>query len=514
MFETAELGRSIPKSEYRARVPLLRESLLEAQGLLRAASFPVIVLFAGVDGAGKGETVNMLNGWLDPRWMVTRAFGERSQEEAERPDYWRFWRDLPPKGHIGLMLSAWYSKPLLRRVYGELNDSDFEERIDEILAFEKTLADDRAVIIKFWMHLGKKAQEKRLKALEKDPHLKWRVKKKDWKHFKLYESFAQTGERLITRTSTGDAPWHIIEGSDHHYRSLTVGEKLLAAIQRGLDRERRHLALNTPATSAEPATETQTPDAAIELEATEGSHVTVLSQLDLSLSLSKSEYQARLTKYQGRLNTLHRRARDRGISTVLVFEGQDAAGKGGAIRRINDALDARSVQVLPIAAPTDEERAHHYLWRFWRHLSRAGRVTIFDRSWYGRVLVERVEGFANEHEWRRAYAEINHFEQQLIDHGTVLVKFWVQISREEQLDRFHAREQTPYKRWKLTEEDWRNRNKWGEYEDAVHDMVERTSTRAAPWHLIEGNDKRFARVKILKVLCDSLADALAQDTKK
>jgi len=510
MFETAELGRAIPKGEYKARVPALRESLLEVQGALREASFPVIVLFAGVDGAGKGETVNMLNGWLDPRWMVTRAFGEPSQEERERPDYWRFWRDLPPKGHIGLMLSAWYSKPLIRRVYGELDDAAFDERLEEILAFEKTLTDDGAMIIKFWMHLGKKAQGRRLKSLEKDPLLKWRVTRKDWKHFRRYKSFVRAAERIIMRTSTGNAPWHIIEGSDHNYRSLSVGEKLLAAIRRGLERERRNRAfLAVPQHAADADEETITPA----ISPRPRSELTVLSRLDLSVQLDKDAYQEALATYQGRLNLLHRRARDKGVSTVVVFEGQDAAGKGGAIRRINDALDARSVQVIPIAAPTDEERAQHYLWRFWRHLSRAGRVTIFDRSWYGRVLVERVEGFAAEQEWRRAYAEINHFEQQLVEHGTVLVKYWVQIDRQEQLARFKAREETPYKRWKLTPEDWRNREKWEEYETAVHDMVERTSTLTARWHLIEGNDKRYARVKILRILCESLDNALSKDSR-
>jgi polyphosphate kinase 2 (PPK2 family) len=240
---------------------------------------------------------------------------------------------------------------------------------------------------------------------------------------------------------------------------------------------------------------------------------TVLSSLDMSLKYGKAEYNRQLNRYQGKLNKLHREARERQMSTLLLFEGWDAAGKGGAIRRITSALDARSYQVIPIAAPTDEERAQHYLWRFWRHLPRAGRTTIFDRSWYGRVLVERVEGFATETEWMRAYAEINDFEEQLIEDGTVLVKYWVHITAHEQLERFRLREVTPHKAWKLTDEDWRNRERWDDYEQAVNDMVERTSTRIAPWTLIEGNDKRYSRVAVLRALCDQLEAALDKGKK-
>jgi polyphosphate kinase 2 (PPK2 family) len=236
----------------------------------------------------------------------------------------------------------------------------------------------------------------------------------------------------------------------------------------------------------------------------------ILSLLDLSKQLSKADYRRLLPAYQGRLNELQKKARDRGVSTLIVFEGWDASGKGGAIRRINAALDSRAVRVIPVAAPTDEESAHHYLWRFWRHLSRAGQFTIFDRSWYGRVLVERVEGFATEKDWRRAYTEINQFEQQMVDHGIVVLKFWMHIGNDEQLRRFEVRQQTSYKRWKLTDEDWRNRERWPEYELAVHDMVERTSTSGAPWRLVEGNDKRFARVSVLRQTCEALAAALEE----
>ncbi|MHC5010137.1 MAG: polyphosphate:AMP phosphotransferase [Planctomycetota bacterium] len=511
MFRTAELGQKVSKSEYQDRVPLLRTRLLEVQGALRNADFPVLVLFAGVDGAGKGETANLLSEWMDPRWIVTRAFSEPSEEEAERPEYWRYWRDLPPKGHIGIFLSAWYSNPLLANVYGESSADHLHDQLGRIIAFERTLANDGALILKFWMHLGKAAQKRRLKTLESDPLRSWRVTKKDWDHWRLYDRFVETAEHMIMRTSTGQAPWTIVEGQDPRYRSLRVASVLLEAL------ERRTAALSrTPVEAVEAGSDgpSEPKDAALDIL----TPATVTSSLDMGKALSKDEYRRRLEGGQARLNLLYRQARDAKLSTVLVFEGADAAGKGGSIRRLTAALDARDYQVIPIAAPTDEERAHHYLWRFWRHLPRAGRVLIFDRSWYGRVLVERVEGFASAREWRRAYAEINDFERQLVDHGTVLLKFWLHITPEEQEQRFNARLETPHKRWKMTEEDWRNREKWADYELAVHDMVEHTSTGIAPWILVEGNDKRFARVKVLEAVCAqlerSLPDAPAETAGK
>ena len=513
MFEAAELGRTILKDEYKARVPALRTQLLEAQRDLTSARFPVIVVFAGVDGAGKGEIVNLLNEWMDPRWIVTRAYGEPSDEERERPEYWRYWRDLPRKGRIGLFLSSWYSRPVLDRVYRRTRRADFDEQLDRIAGFERTLTDDGALILKFWMHLGKRAQKKRLRRLEKDPLTSWRVTELQWQHWRMYGRFVTAAERTLQRTSTVAAPWTIVEGVDEGYRSVTVATTIREAIRKALaERQGERPTLKLVSDSVQQAktksARPSRPQSATTAKASNAaSQQTILNHLDMSQSLSKKTFSAELEQYQGRLNRLQRRAQAKGVSTIMVFEGWDAAGKGGAIRRITGALDARSYQVIPIAAPTDEERAQHYLWRFWRHLSRAGRLTIFDRSWYGRVLVERVEGFATEQEWRRAYSEICDFEEELVEHGIVLIKYWVHITQEEQLRRFKEREKAHYKSWKLTDEDWRNRAKWDDYERAVNEMVERTSTRSAPWTVIEGNDKYFARLKVLKTACRSLKAA-------
>ena len=511
MFRTAELGSSISKDEYSEREPLLRQELLALQCELRdLGSFPVIVVFAGVDGAGKAQTINLLNEWMDPRWLVTRAYDKPSEEERERPEFWRFWRDLPPSGRVGLFLSSWYSRPVLDWVYDETNTGAFVDRLDRIVAFENALAEDGALVLKFWMHLSREAQESRLKSLQKDPLEKWRVTQKHWKHWRMYDRFIEAAERTIMRTSTGKAHWHIVEGVDPFYRSLTVGTLIRDALARQLETVKleQEVKARLVGAAAEGSAAVAGDSARTAAAAGDVPMVSVLSSLDMGQTLDKKGYQQQLREYQAKLNLLSRKALKKKLSTILVLEGPDAAGKGGAVRRVTAALDARNYQVIPIAAPSDEEKARHYLWRFWRHLSRGGRVTIFDRSWYGRVLVERVENLASEAEWKRAYAEINDFEEQLTEHGIVLVKYWLHITHDEQLARFTAREASPHKRWKLTDEDWRNRDRWQDYERAVNDMVQHTSTLNAPWTLVEGNDKRLARIKVIRALCEQLETAL------
>jgi polyphosphate:AMP phosphotransferase len=434
---------------------------------------------------------------MDPRWIVTRGYTDPSEEELERPRLWRYWRDLPPKGRIAIFLSAWYSAPVRHRVARRISVPELDAHLDQIASFERALTDDGAVIVKFWMHLGKAEQKKRFKAFEKDPMRRWRVGKDSWRHWRMYDRFIAAADRAIRRTSTDQAPWYIVEGADERYRGIAVGTALRDAIRRGLD------SAKSAGRAPRPKTRARADRIELSLERIEGDF-NVLDQLDMDQRLDDKRFEVALERHQGRLNLLQRKAVERGVSTILVFEGWDAAGKGGAIRRITGALDARDYQVIAIAAPTDEEKARHYLWRFWRHLSRAGHITIFDRSWYGRVLVERVEGFAAEHEYRRAYGEITHFEEQLVANGILVLKFWIHVTKDEQLRRFKERRRTAHKRWKITEEDWRNRARWPDYKRAVDEMVARTSTRVAPWTLVEGNDKNFARIKILKTFADAL----------
>ncbi len=494
MFEAAELGHNVGKEEYATREPKLREALLKAQyDLLAHAKFPAVIIIGGVDGAGKGETVNLLNEWMDPRHIVTHAFGAPSDEESERPPMWRFWRALPPKGRIGVLFGSWYTEPIVSRVLKKTKSAEAMHAIEEIRHFESMLRAEGALVLKFWFHLSKDAQKKRLRTLEKDPKTRWRVTDTDWERFKMYDRFREVSENFLRETSTGEAPWLIIEGTDANYRYLSAGTALLDAINKRLS-EASLPAVRQQATAAplEPALDKRN----------------ILNALDYKQALGKKDYEKQLEKYQGRLNLLTRDPRFAAKSLLCVFEGQDAAGKGSSIRRITGALDARHYRVIPVAAPTEEERAQPYLWRFWRHLPRHGRVTIFDRSWYGRVLVERVEKFCAEADWMRAYHEINDFEEQLVRNGVIVVKFWVAITKEEQLRRFNERKKIAHKNFKITEEDWRNRKKWADYERAVCDMVERTSTAIAPWHVVPANDKLFARIHMLKTICESVERVL------
>jgi polyphosphate:AMP phosphotransferase len=487
MFESADLDHRVSKADYKKEKPRLHEALLKAQlELVDQKHFAVLILIEGMDAAGKGEAVQMLHDWMDPRHVHTRAFGEPSEEERERPPLWRYWRALPAKGQIGIFFNTWQSVGLKR-----LQEDRHEENLDKSVRLEQMLAHEDVLVLKWWFHLSKKQQKDRLKKLEKNPHTRWRVTEAEWQHHKSYDKLRSAAEYLLRRTSTAEAPWFVIAGADRRYRELTVANILLKALRDRLEQPKPEPVLD-PAPSPLPSMD----------------GCNVLRALDYGLHLSGDEYDEQIEHWQGRLNLLSREPHFQRTTVIAVFEGADAAGKGGSIRRVSGALDPRSYHVVPIAAPSEEERAHPYLWRFWRHLPRPGRLLIFDRSWYGRVLVERVEGYCAESDWKRAYTEINDFEAQLVGHGFVLCKFWLAISKDEQLKRFKARETTGFKRYKITAEDWRNRDKWDDYEHAVCDMVDRTSTEIAPWTLVESNDKKFARIKILKTLCHAIEAVL------
>ena len=499
MFANAKLGRSLSKEDYKAQVEDLRTRLLEAQFALRERNIPVYLIVAGIEGAGKGDVVNALDAWLDSRGVDVHAFWEETDEEKLRPRSWRFWRAMPARGEIGVFFGGWYLHPIEQRYLKRWDDADLDQCLRGIREMERMLINDGAVIVKCWYHFSEQVQRERLKALERSDRSRWKMLPKKSKFSKQYQRFEDVADRVVRKTDIGRAPWHVIEATDHRYRNMMTGRILLREIEEALagvphDEHRAE----EPATISNGDLLPGSAEAAI----------TLVDSIDLSQTISRNDYRKRLKSLQAELNELTWRAYSENIATVLVFEGVDAAGKGGAIRRMTEAVDARLRKVIPIAAPTDEERAHHYLWRFWRHVPRGGRMTVFDRSWYGRVLVERVEGFTSHANWSRAYLEINDFEEQLTQAGVIVQKFWLQISKEEQLARFKAREDTPYKRYKITDEDWRNREKWDEYRDAVNEMLERTSAKHAPWNLIAGNDKRFARIQVLETVASALRGAL------
>jgi polyphosphate:AMP phosphotransferase len=485
MFEIADIDHHIGKDEFERREQELRERLLASQLELRErGKQSVLLLIAGVDAGGKGETIQQLNSWLDPRHIRTRAFAAPNDEERERPYFWRYWRELPALGQLGVFFDSWYRDTIEGRAFGKLKAAAFDRQLDAIRRFEQMLADENIVLLKLWFHLSKQDQRERLRALEKDKRTRWRVTEQDWEHHDRHDRLVDVATRCLRITSTDDAPWIVVPGKDPNYRSLVVGQALLDAL------DNDDVAAPPGETSVHP------------VPPLDGKHV--LRDLATPVAISKKVYEDELAMWQGELAKRVRSKEFRKRSLVVVFEGVDAAGKGGAIRRLTGALDPRSYDVVPIAAPTDEEKAHPYLWRFWRHLPRRGKVLVFDRSWYGRVLVERVESYCSSRDWMRAYGEINDFEEQLHGHGAIIVKLWLHIDRDEQLRRFQAREQETHKRWKIGPDDWRNRDKWSDYELAVNDMVDRTSTEFAPWALVAANDKQTARIAVLRKIVERI----------
>ena len=496
MIKTATTHR-LTRKEYEARVPKLREDLVQLQVQLKESPFKILLIIAGFEGAGRGDVINTLSGWLDPRGVETFALQDPSDEERERPFMWRFWRSLPTSGRLGIYAESWYTEALREESFGRKSITEIRRELERIQHFEKLLADNGTLIIKVWLHLGKAAQRDRLHTLEADPSTAWRVTPEQWYHFRNYDRIARTARRILQATDRPGAAWTVIDAGHERTRNAAVAKLILTSYHAHCLKQRKSPSARAAAAEKHASTIPLKPEGLRRLRA-----------LPLDQTLSATEYELKREKWLGRLNQAVRSAHAAQRSVIFVFEGWDAAGKGGAIRRLTSAIDARHYRVIPVAKPSDEEKAHHYLWRFWRHVPRAGMVTIYDRSWYGRVLVERLEGFASGQEWRRAYNEINDFEQQLTDHGIIVVKFWLQIDKAEQLRRFREREQTPYKRHKINAEDWRNRRKWPGYEVAVGDMLALTDSSFAPWYLIPANDKRHARLTILKTACKQIETCL------
>ena len=490
MFESAEQVHKIDKSTYKVEEAKLREALLDAQfDLAEAKSFAVLILLTGLDGAGKSEALAKLTEWFDPRHVHTEVFDQPSEAAAARPALWRFWVNLPAKGRIGIFLGSWYADAFVGRVIGSGDDAGLESDLSKFNRFETMLAAENVLIIKLWLHLSHSDQKQRLAQIAKMPGGGRHIVeyRRIHRHYKRAMATIHKGLRL---TSTGVAPWVVVPSADREYRDLMIGQTILAAMRKRLD--------------AAPAVKV----AAAPVIVASMDRKTALDALDLDRRLERDVYKKELAQQQQRLAELTDSKAFRKIALVATFEGNDAAGKGGSIRRVTQAMDPRRFKVHSVAAPSDDERAKPYLWRFWRLIPRRGNVAIFDRTWYGRVLVERIEGFCSEADWLRAYAEINDFEAQLTAAGIVVVKFWLATSKDEQLRRFRDREKTAYKRYKITDEDWRNRDRWDDYAVAVGDMIDRTSSEHAPWTLVESEDKLYGRVKILRTIADRLAAAL------
>ena len=478
-----------PKKEHQKKVNTVRYDLVQLQQQIRTSALPVIILLEGIDGAGKHEISDDLNEWMDPRWLKTKAYDKPNEEESSRPEFWRFWKDLPGNGEMRILLHAWHSEPILDRTEQKNSTDNYDKKIKKINQFEKTLRDNGVLVLKFFINLDHQKQHERLIKLSSDELLSWKIKASDWDNLKLYDQYIESSKQMLNKNA--DTPWNLIDGADTKKRSLVVAKIIIEEIKAKLDN------IHHGSQKRKTSNERLCPK------------TTYFKDVDLTQKLEKADYKHKLKSLQAEISKLQQIANRNKISSIIVMEGWDAAGKGGAIRRLARALDSRQYEVTPIAAPTPEELAHHYLWRFWKEIPSAGRVAIFDRSWYGRVLVERIEGFATAEEWKRAYKEIQQFENQIIDSGAIICKFWVHIDQEEQLGRFKDREHTPHKSWKLNNEDWRNRDKWKDYLDAAEDMFELTK-EPTPWNLIAGNQKHFSRVKILEVYAEALKNRLSE----
>lgn len=484
MFKDAETDPCLSKDEAQQRIAELRTALQHQQyRRLHEQKQSLLVIVAGIDGAGKGSAINQLNTWLDPRYVHTLAYGKLTSGEAMRPAMWRYWRDLPAKGSIGVVFGSWYASLLGEAVRKRPDHDKIMLYATLINRFEALLAAENVQVVKLWYHLSKAAQQERTQRLLADPATAWRVTKADLKVQKKFERLRHAAHTTLELTTRSYAPWVIIPSADDNLRAVRTAEVVLQALQQP----------PSPTIHVDEAPALPTP-----------SYKASLRGVDYRAQLNKESYAEQLSHWQGRLAQVVRSEAFKERSMVLAFEGQDAAGKGGTIRRITEALDIRSYSVHPISAPSTEELARPYLWRFWKPMPRHGHAAIFDRSWYGRVLVERVEKLISPTRWRQAYDEINGFESQMAANGTVVLKFWLAVSKGEQLRRFQEREASPFKQYKITDEDWRNRRKWMAYHTATEEMLAHTHTVLAPWHVIPANDKRYARIAVLQQIVQTL----------
>jgi polyphosphate kinase 2 (PPK2 family) len=524
MFEHVDLTARISKPAYRERLPALQARLFDMEQAVIEVRLPVVVIVEGWAATAKARLIGALTSRLDPRGLRVHADLPPRTFERQFPWLYRFWLQIPSYGRIAIFERGWYRQPIDERLHEQGSAALWRSRCEDIASFERQLADDGAVILKFWLHISQKEQRKRLKRLRENPLTAWQVTRADRWQNRHYAQVAALSQDLITRTDTPIAPWHIVSATDHRIARLIVFETVLEALEARLGRPtiaydettrsaasddssiafRRYTLAVRSSNGAAMPTSPQQHDTAPEHPLIPA----LLDRLDLDQRLDEATYQAERKRLQAHIYQLGLAIYQQQRPVVLVFEGWDAAGKGGAIQRLTANLDPRSNTVHAIAAPTGDDKARHYLYRFWRRLPPRGAIAIFDRSWYGRVLVERIEGFARPDEWQRAYAEINEFERQLIDFGTIVAKFWLHFSPDEQLRRFTERQNVPYKAWKLTDEDWRNREKWPAYEAAANEMIYRTSTPTAPWTLVAAEDKRFARIKVLSTVVQRLADEL------
>lgn len=472
-----------------ARLQTAREKLGRQQMQLKETKLPVLVLVEGWGTSGKGSSIGKIIKGIDPRFFKVASMEEPTLEESRKPFLYRHFVKIPEAGKFQFLDSGWMDEIVEAKLHEHLGEEEYKNRIDSIKRFERQLTDNGYLVMKFFLHISRKEQKKRIENLIKNKDAKWRVSKKDQWQNAHYDKCLDVYDSYLEDTNMPSAPWYIVDAKSRKWTELQILETLTQGIE---------IALNNHALSV-PLLQNVFPLVPMPK----------LSDIPLDTATIDDEtYKIQLKQLQHRLGELHNRLYRKKVPVIIAYEGWDAAGKGGNIKRLTEALDPRGYEVYPIASPEPHEKARHYLWRFWNRMPKDGHIAIFDRTWYGRVMVERLEGFCSENDWMRAYNEMNEFEKELHDWGAVIIKFWVQIDKETQLKRFTDRQNTPEKQWKITDEDWRNREKWDQYEEAVNEMIQKTSTTYAPWYILESVDKKYARIKALQIVVDALEKSL------
>ena len=482
MLKDVKLSRRVSKDAFGKSRDRLEIRLAALQRRARELGIPILIVFEGWDAAGKGTLINDLILALDPRGFTVHSTLQPTEEETYRPLLWPFWLKTPARGRITILDRSWYHRLLTGRCDRSIRKRDYSHLCADVAAFEKQLTDDGTLLVKLFLHISRKEQRRRLDKLRRNKTTAWRVTRQDLRRHRQYDRYFGVMEELLSCTHRTRARWTVIPAHDRRFATLKIFKTVICAVERQVARAEA---------AASPAAQVPPP------EPTHRSETGPLDSVDLTPSLTRGEYREKLKRKQERLRELHNLIYLRRIPVVVVYEGRDAAGKGGNIRRLTQHLDPRGYEVVPVYAPNIVEQRYHYLWRFWRYVPKAGHITIFDRSWYGRVLVERVEGFATRAEWRRGYREISDMEAHWSRFGVLILKFWLEIDAGEQLRRFRRREGIAHKKWKITDEDWRNRQKADAYKAAADEMLLRTSRPQAPWSVVPANSKLYARIHVL-----------------
>ncbi len=471
-----------------ARLKAVREKLAGQQMQVKDMKLPVLVLVEGWGTSGKGSCIGKIIKDIDPRFFKVASMEEPSVEEQRKPFLYRHFVKIPEAGKFQFLDSGWMDELMKEKLNHNMDAAEYANRVESVKRFERQLTDNGYLVMKFFLHISKKEQKKRIQNLMQNKDAKWRINQNDLWQNKHYEKCMDAYDSYLTDTNLPSAPWYIIDAKSRKWTELQI----LEILTRGID-----IALNNHSLAV-PLLQNVFPLVPMPK----------LSEIPLDKKVEEELYKPELKRLQHRLGELHNRLYRKKVPVIIAYEGWDAAGKGGNIKRLTEALDPRGYEVHPIASPEPHEKARHYLWRFWNRMPKTGHIAIFDRTWYGRVMVERLEGFCSENDWMRAYNEMNEFEKELHDWGAVIIKFWVQIDKDTQLQRFTERQNTPEKQWKITDEDWRNREKWDQYEEAINEMIQKTSTEYAPWYILESVDKKYARIKALQIVVEQLEKAL------